>query len=240
MTTRYESFLDGVRHRADVAETEDVRARTLQVVEVLSRRLDGVDRSQMAIALPPEVRDEIHWDAPHEPGARQDELMQEVARRASCGPEHARRLIQAVLSEMALAAPALVDTLRHGLPDEVTPLFDAPGAVPQQASSEPDAEDSARPLGEDELQRALAQLENWVGTTERLTREAVLPPDTHQPVLTRVRAAEIELSHRAEVTEHDDMLVFSVTTGSVGGVSELDLQLARRIDEAVREAGAAS
>lgn len=240
MTTRYDSFLDGIRHRAEVAETEDVRARTVQVVEVLSRRVAGVDRSQMAVALPPEVRDEIRWDAPHELGASPGELLAEIAQRASYEPEHARRLVQAVLSEMALAAPAVVDTLRHALPDEVTPLFDAPGAVPQQASSEPDAEDSARVLGEDELQRALAQLENWVGTTERLTREAVLPPETHQPVLTGVRAAEIELSHRAEVTEHDYMLVFSVTTASVGGVSELDLQLARRIDEAVRNVGTSS
>ncbi|QGK70687.1 DUF2267 domain-containing protein [Allosaccharopolyspora coralli] len=235
MTTRYESFLDGIRHRADLAETGDVRASTIHVLEVLSSRLDGVDRSQMAVALPPEVRDAVHWDAPHEPGARQDDLVGEIARRASCEPEHARALTRAVLAEMALAAPAVVDTLRHGLPAEVTPLFDRPGTVPEQTSTEPGAEGGARPLGEDELRRALTQLENWAGTTERLTREATLPTDRHQPVLTRVRAAEIELSHRAEVTENDDILVFSLTTRSVGGVSELDLQLARRIDEAVLE-----
>ena len=228
MVAQYQTFVDGVRRRAGLEEAADARRASVEVVEAVAHHLDGVDRAQLATALPGALRESVHWDAENRPGERQSDLVAELARKTDVPGEKARLLIQAVLSELDAEDQALADMLRHRLPEEFAGAFSPPGGEAQSGAGP-----SPRPLDSGELDRALDQLEGWSGTTERIRREIYLPRDRWRPLLHQVKRAESELSHHVSIEEREESLVFVLRTRSVAAVTELDLALARQIDDAV-------
>ncbi|RCW46237.1 pterin-4a-carbinolamine dehydratase [Halopolyspora algeriensis] len=238
MVAQYQQFLDGVRTHAGLSETEQARQATVHVIEAMARHLDGVDRQQLATGIPQGLRSSVRWDIENASAHSLEEFLQEVAQRTDSTPERSRYLVQGVLSALTEQDRALADTLQHRLPDGFSALFTAPGGGPPPDWGAASADDRPRPLDADELQRALNQLVGWSGDTERISREVTLPPERWTPIYRQVEAAQQELSHHAAVEERSDgVVVFSLHTRSLGAVTELDLQLARRIDAAISEVG---
>lgn len=238
VSAQYQEFTDGVMWRANIPTTQEARESSTHALEALVQHLDGLDREQVASVLPPTLRDAVAGESSSPEGSAAPGLVLEMSRRASCPPERARYLMEAVLSEIVAADPALGDSLRHRLPQEFTPLLTAPGQGPPPGLNAAAAENKPRPLDADELERALGQLENWRGSTAGIAREVSLPQERQRPLLARVRAAEEELSHHVNVTHPSaDLVQFEVRTRSLGSVTELDMRLAARIDEAIRAVG---
>ncbi|MDT0317143.1 4a-hydroxytetrahydrobiopterin dehydratase [Streptomyces millisiae] len=90
-----------------------------------------------------------------------------------------------------------------------------------------------QPLTELEIAECLSGLPGWTVRDDRLERGYTLAG--HLPavaLLTHVAAVQEELNHHAELTVTYNRLHIAVNTHSVGGrVTELDVQLARRIEE---------
>ena len=61
-----------------------------------------------------------------------------------------------------------------------------------------------------------------------------IPAERVEPLTSAVHRIESELNHHARISRDDSGLTFTVWTHSLGGVTDLDLDLARRIDEAIR------
>jgi 4a-hydroxytetrahydrobiopterin dehydratase len=92
----------------------------------------------------------------------------------------------------------------------------------------------ARPprLSPDELSAAMHGLPLWSGDGEGLSRTVELP-SFRDAVAAIVAVADVaeELDHHPDVDLRWRTLHFALSTHSAGGVTDLDLQLARRIDE---------
>lgn len=238
MVAQYQEFIDGVKTHAGLSTTGDARQAVVHVLEAVARHLDGVDRQQLATALPEKLRNSVDWDVPNASGHGLEQLLQDVAQQAGSTPERARYLVQGVLSELTAEDRALADTLEHRLPGEFSALFAAPGGGPPPEWGAASADDRPRPLDSAELERALQRLVGWAGDTERISREVSLPPERWKPVYRRVETAQQELSHHAAIEERSDgVVVFSLRTRSLDAVTELDLRLAERIDAAIGEVG---
>ncbi len=123
----YQEFINGVRKRAELADAEEARRATIDVVAALVQHLDGPDREQLATVLPGKLRDGVAWDAPLRSGDRPADLAQEVGGQAGAPPERARYLTQAVLSQLAAADPDIAESLQHRLPGDLGVLFAPPG-----------------------------------------------------------------------------------------------------------------
>ncbi|WP_438388027.1 DUF2267 domain-containing protein [Actinopolyspora saharensis] len=235
MVARYQEFVDEVMARGELDTAEEARAGTVHVVEAVAERVDDRERELLAERLSGKIREAVRWGERDGTGEA-DTFLEDVAARTGRPVEHARYLVMAVLSELTRQDSELGESLSDQLPAEITALFAAPGGGPPPQRGTAAAEDRPRPLDSDELERALAQLDDWSGDTGRITRTVVLPSDRWPPLLRRVETVQQELSHHAKVDRgSNDDLTFSVRTRSVDAVTELDLELARRIDEAVAQ-----
>ena len=87
-------------------------------------------------------------------------------------------------------------------------------------------------LSPDELTAALPGLPSWSGDGEGLRRTVELPgfPDA-VAALVRIAFVAEQLDHHPDVDLRWRRLHLTLVTHSAGGVTELDLELARRIDE---------
>jgi 4a-hydroxytetrahydrobiopterin dehydratase len=92
----------------------------------------------------------------------------------------------------------------------------------------------AKLLDADAVSAALAGLDGWSGDTEAITRTAQLPsfPDAIA-VVDRVAVVAEEMNHHPDIDIRWRNLTFTCATHSAGGVTELDVELARRINEIV-------
>lgn len=88
-----------------------------------------------------------------------------------------------------------------------------------------------QPLAPDELATALGELPGWVGDTRRISR-TVLPRDLWG-LLERVAAAEAELDHHTVVDLERGTVTFALWTHVRDAVTDADVALAHRINEAV-------
>jgi 4a-hydroxytetrahydrobiopterin dehydratase len=84
---------------------------------------------------------------------------------------------------------------------------------------------------------ALQSLDGWTGDAREITRTAELPgfPAAIRVVDLVAEVAE-ELDHHPDIDIRWRTLTFRCSTHSAGGVTELDLRLAGRIDEIVAAA----
>ncbi len=86
-------------------------------------------------------------------------------------------------------------------------------------------------LSADELSGALSELPLWSGNTDGIRRTIELPSfrDAVAAINAIADVAE-EMDHHPDVDLRWRSLHLALVTHSAGGVTELDLQLARRID----------
>jgi pterin-4a-carbinolamine dehydratase len=92
-------------------------------------------------------------------------------------------------------------------------------------------------LDRTDVDRELRRLPGWDGDEHRLRRTVELPPDRVRPLRDAVSRAEREMDHKARVEQREGTLTFEVWTHSLDRVTDLDVQLAHRIDEAVETVG---
>ena len=86
-------------------------------------------------------------------------------------------------------------------------------------------------LSPDELAAALSGLPLWAGGGEGIRRNVGLPgfPDA-VAALVRIAFVAEQLDHHPDVDLRWRTLHLTLVTHSAGGVTELDLELARRVD----------
>lgn len=86
-------------------------------------------------------------------------------------------------------------------------------------------------LNPDALHHELARLEGWSGTTAGLEKRFTFADaQAGARFLERVALVADELDHHPEVTDHGTQVLLTLVTHSAGGVTQLDVELARRID----------
>lgn len=97
-----------------------------------------------------------------------------------------------------------------------------------------------QPLTELEIAESLGALPGWALAEDRLVRTYTL--SGHLPavaMLVHVATVQEQLNHHAELTLTYNRLGVAVNTHSIGGrISELDVQLASRIEELALAHGA--
>jgi 4a-hydroxytetrahydrobiopterin dehydratase len=95
-------------------------------------------------------------------------------------------------------------------------------------------------LSADEVAAGIASLDGWSGSTSGITRTAALPTFLGAiAVVDRVAAVAEQADHHPDIDIRWRNLTFTCATHSAGGVTAMDLDLARRIDEIVAAAGSA-
>ncbi|MFY1633867.1 4a-hydroxytetrahydrobiopterin dehydratase [Solwaraspora sp. WMMB335] len=84
------------------------------------------------------------------------------------------------------------------------------------------------------VRAALAGMPDWSGDSGAIARTAQLPtfPDAIA-VVTRVATVAEEMDHHPDIDIRWRNLTFRCRTHSAGGTTQLDIDLARRIDEII-------
>ncbi|MFF0593756.1 4a-hydroxytetrahydrobiopterin dehydratase [Streptomyces antibioticus] len=99
---------------------------------------------------------------------------------------------------------------------------------------------AAEPLAQKEIEERLAELPGWSLDDGRLTRSYRL--DSHvaaAALVVHVARIQDELNHHAEITLGYDTVGLAVSTHSAGGaITDLDIALARRVQDAAPAHGA--
>ena len=93
-------------------------------------------------------------------------------------------------------------------------------------------------LTADKLAAAVDDLPGWVGSTTQIQREFAAPdfPTGIQLVVQAAEQAE-ELNHHPDIDIRWVKVRFVLSTHSVGGVTDLDIELARRISDCANALG---
>jgi 4a-hydroxytetrahydrobiopterin dehydratase len=90
----------------------------------------------------------------------------------------------------------------------------------------------------DQLAAALADLPGWVGDNSGITRSFVAPGFPAGVALGDAVAEAAEAAdHHPDIDIRWTRVTFALSTHSAGGVTDLDVALARRIDEAAARLG---
>jgi 4a-hydroxytetrahydrobiopterin dehydratase len=122
--------------------------------------------------------------------------------------------------------PIAVDDRRS---DDHLPLWSHSGAVCH------DGQMPQQTLTDDEVVRALTELDGWTGDTSSLRRSVKAPSFTAGIRLVDAVAEVAEvMDHHPDIDIRWTTITFTCSTHSAGGVTELDVALARRIDELAR------
>jgi 4a-hydroxytetrahydrobiopterin dehydratase len=98
-----------------------------------------------------------------------------------------------------------------------------------------------RRLDDQEIEQARATLDGWFGgpySMSRLVQTGSFA--TVIEIVNQVAAAAVELDHHPDIDIRWRTVRFAVTTHSAGGLTDLDIDLAHRIDAIVRQALAQS
>lgn len=86
---------------------------------------------------------------------------------------------------------------------------------------------------------ALRALPGWVGDTDRIQLEILVDEDESAAVVDEVMREADRMDHHPVVERGPGTTTFTVWTHSAGGVTDLDIELARRITGILRGAGIA-
>jgi len=92
-------------------------------------------------------------------------------------------------------------------------------------------------LDDQAVAKALAALPGWVGDADRIQLEITTDAEESAAVVEEVMRAADEMDHHPVVERGPGTTVFTVWTHSVGGVTDLDIELARRITGILRTTG---
>lgn len=86
-------------------------------------------------------------------------------------------------------------------------------------------------LNPDALHHELARLEGWSGTTQGLEKAFTFADTVRaEGFVRRVAAVADELDHHPDVSSDGGTVRLFLVTHSAGGVTQSDIELARRID----------
>jgi pterin-4a-carbinolamine dehydratase len=232
---RHQEFLAGVATRGGFTDTDDARRAADAVLASVAEHLSRDDREALAAALPNLLEQESGVDTAGGGGTPTDAgLVEDVARRSGWTSERARYALTAVTGELAAQDPDLGARLARVLPSDVQ--GDGP-TLPPDAASE-GLQGRPQPVDPDELERRLKDLVDWSGDLSGIERTIALPSERIDLVVARVREAERELGHRTHVADRSDgSLTLRARTESLQAVTEIDLVLAARVDDAVAAVG---
>jgi uncharacterized protein (DUF2267 family)/pterin-4a-carbinolamine dehydratase len=229
----HREFLVAVADRAGLDRPDAAKRPTESVLVGVARRLDDSGRKWLGAALPTQLATLVRESTPLHRDQGKAPFLQTVASELDASPERARLLAQAVLSELADQDPPTGESLRTELPEDFLDLFVAPGDGPPPDRAATAALDEPTDLTEEEVSAALADLPGWKGDVRALERTVVLPPGIGQELRDGIARVEQAMNHRAVVEERDDGTVFRVWTHARGVVTDLDVELARRISEVI-------
>ncbi|MFG1659827.1 DUF2267 domain-containing protein [Micromonospora chersina] len=230
-TMAYRDLVDDVSRRAGV-DFSTAKVAAEATVLALAWALDEAERERLLEAVPVKLHDVVPVDGIER---RQDlpGFLAEVGRRSRLTPEQARYQAQATLAALADADGDLVESLRvpDGLRDLLAPPVAGGGLV--------GATSAVAPLDEQELRDALAELPYWSSDRQSLVRTIELPAGNLDRVLDRLDQLRGETGRGPQIGRPDqDSAVLTVLTEQVDGVTAVDVDLARRVDDAIDEAGA--
>ncbi|MGF7233897.1 MAG: 4a-hydroxytetrahydrobiopterin dehydratase [Frankia sp.] len=93
-------------------------------------------------------------------------------------------------------------------------------------------------LDADLVADALVALPGWTGGTDKIARTVDLEDDTADAVAAEVATTAAAMDHHPVVDRDGSATTFQVWTHSAGGVTELDIALASRISDILRQHGA--
>lgn len=88
-------------------------------------------------------------------------------------------------------------------------------------------------LNEHLVEDSLTALTNWSGNPSAISRTVSLPPDRTEDLLSEVAVTADSMDHHPDIERSGDRTTFRLSTHSEGGVTELDIYLASRIDDLV-------
>ena len=153
-----------------------------------------------------------------------------VARRTRSTPERVEQFAEQVLAELAAEDPDLTAWLRPRLPDDCAALL-RPAPVPDAAVA-----GHPRRILPDELDRRLRELEDWSGDCHRHKPNGPAAAGVDRAAPPEGRPGGNRTCDRHVRTEWIKTAACGSSRGpeSIDAVTELDLSLAARIDEAVR------
>ncbi|GAA3737908.1 4a-hydroxytetrahydrobiopterin dehydratase [Salinactinospora qingdaonensis] len=229
----HQELVDGIAAHDMVTDAAEARRALPSIIAALARHLDAGSRDQLARHLPASLRDEVHGDGA-QPLPESGGLAQEVALDLGCPPERALHLARVVLAELVSTDPDLKEMLSSALPRELAQW----AADPVGAAGRTDAPtDTPTRISEDDVAAMRQRLPEWEGDTSRLSRSVELPPERLRPLLTQVDREAHALKHGPRYEDTPEGVRFTVRTESVDAVTELDLELAERIEAAITEIG---
>jgi pterin-4a-carbinolamine dehydratase len=233
---KYAMLIEAAGAQAGATDAEEARRAVEAVIAAVAASLEEPDRDRLAAVLPGSLRGaaETRGDALHP--ASGAALVAAVSAGSGCPAERARFYTQAVLSTLAGSEPELASVLAQRLPDGEELCSPIDQGVPPRGSGVP-IELTPRLLERDEIDRALAALESWEGDEHRLRCTVVLPPERQRPLRAAVARAEHDMTHHARVEQLQNEITFEVWTHSLDRVTDMDVELARRIDAAVAAVG---
>ncbi|MFC4018771.1 DUF2267 domain-containing protein [Micromonospora sp. GCM10011542] len=227
----YHELVEDVRRRAGV-DFRTAKVGAEATVLVLAFALEAAERQRLLDAVPTSLHDvlpvdgvERHRDLPG--------FLAEVGRISGRTPEQARYQVEATLAALADQDGDLIESLH--VPDGLRDLLNPPAAGGGLVGA-----DSTTPtLDAAELRAALADLPYWSGDADALTRAVALPPDNLDRVLDRLDQLRQETGRSPTIARPAaTAAVLTVRSRQADGVTQLDVDLAHRIDDAIDEAGA--
>ncbi|WNM39660.1 DUF2267 domain-containing protein [Micromonospora halotolerans] len=231
-TLGYRDLVGDVSRRAGV-DFATAKVAAEATVLALARALDETERERLLEAVPVKLHDVVPVDGL----ARRHDLpgfLAEVGRRSRLTPEQARYQAQATLAALADADGELVESLR--VPDGLQDLLPPPPAV---GGGLVGATSATAPLDEAELRDALGRLPYWSSDRQSLVRTIELPNGNLDRVLDRLDQLRGETGRGPQIGRPGpDSAVLTVRSQQVDGVTAADVDLARRVDDAIDEAGA--
>lgn len=226
----YQSFLSAVGRHIAVSDTAEVKAGVEAVLGAVDQVLDADARGRLAALLPGSLRATMGTGTATR-ALTTDAFVEVVASGGGYPTERARYWAQAVLAALAESDADAAEIIRPALPDPT--LFQPLGQGPAPVRTGVATNLSPEILEPDEIARNLATMPGWTGDTSRIVRTVEIPAERVAPLTDAVHRIETELGHHARIDNGTDGLTFTVWTHSLDRVTELDLTLARRIDEAI-------
>ncbi|MGY1711311.1 DUF2267 domain-containing protein [Geodermatophilus sp. SYSU D00758] len=231
----YQELVEDVEQRAGLDDADQAVVALTAVLTTVAGAVAPEQRRALAAVVPGSLRPVVE-NAPPVQAEDTGDLVRRVARRADVTEERARYEAHAVLSCVAEAEPEVAEQVRQDLPADAADLFSA--ALPSQAASVAASQPTQlTQLTPDDVRAVLAQLPGWSGDTSGLRRTVVLDPGQGRPLLARIHRAEQDLHHRALVEELPDGVALVLRTRSCDCVTDLDVALARRIQEVLDGTG---
>lgn len=225
MTVRYRELLTSVTDLTGL-DMHSARAAAEATFGALARTLDEPERGRLLDGLPAELADDFPVvDKPRDRSTA--DFVGEVSRLGRRPREQAEFRARAVLVALAEQDPQLVDGLNLPAPlKELTrPLGGIGGLGPTGHTAA---------LTEEEFRAATDALPEWTGDRTVLRRTVALPPENLDALEQRLERLNDDLGRRPHLRRTADGLEVSLRTAAVEAVTRLDIDLAHRVDEAVR------